>query len=318
MSTLNLLKSFTTVVADTGDFEAIAKTAPTDATTNPSLVLKVAQLPHYGTLIDEAINKVNRDHVLIEDQATMAAYYLSVLVGVQLTQLVPGRVSTEIDARLSFDKEKMIAEAKRIIDWYETLGVKRERVLIKLAATWEGIQAANVLEREGIQCNLTLIFNLAQARACGEAGVFLISPFVGRIYDWYKNRGLAPEPGADDFGVASVKQVFSYLKQHGFDTIVMGASFRSMEQVIALAGCDKLTISPEILDEMAEATVAVERHLVAPESVMPREKPMTEAEFRWALNLDPMANEKLAEGIVKFAKDQETLEALIQKRILGK
>ncbi len=315
MSTLAQLQALTTVVADTGDFEAIARLKPTDATTNPSLLLKVAKQPSYQPLLDQAIKTVSAFSQTRSHTITHAGYYLSVLVGKELVDLVPGRVSTEVDARLSFDTVSMLNEARRIIDWYESLGVKRDRILIKLAATWEGIRAAEILEAENIQCNLTLIFNLAQARACGEAGVYLISPFVGRIYDWYNARDIKPEAGGDDFGVASVKQVYHYLKSHDFQTIVMGASFRTKEQVLALAGCDKLTISPNIISELQTLSKHVPAQLTMPADVVAKDPVLTEAEFRWSFTQDPMANEKLAEGIAQFAKDQLELEGLIEARL---
>ncbi|MDE1997612.1 MAG: transaldolase [Burkholderiales bacterium] len=311
---LDQLKTMTTVVADTGDFKQLAQFKPQDATTNPSLILKAVQKPEYAPLLAEVVSAYR--------QASSAEIVDQVLVrfGLEILKVVPGRVSTEVDARLSFDTQATVARARSIMALYEAAGVARERVLIKVAATWEGIQAARVLEQEGIRCNLTLLFAFAQAQACGDAGVRLISPFVGRIYDWYKkSAGSQWDEGANaglnDPGVKSVTRIYQYYKQHGITTEVMGASFRNVGQILALAGCDLLTISPELLAQL-QATDAqahpVQRHLQAPSSVQAKPAPLGEAAFRYALNEDAMATEKLAEGIRAFAADAIKLDAMIE------
>ena len=242
-SVLQQLRALTDVVADTGDIDAIAKFKPMDATTNPSLILAAAQMPAYKPIVTAALKEANGD-------MSRAVDILAVAIGKQIVDLVPGRISTEVDARLSFDSEAMVAKARQLIAAYETHGVSRDRVLIKIASTWEGIKAAEVLEAEGIQCNLTLLFSFAQAVACAEAGVYLISPFVGRIYDWYKAKGQTPASADQDQGVMSVKRIYDYYKTHGYKTVVMGASFRNIDQIKALAGCDRLTISPALLQEL--------------------------------------------------------------------
>ncbi|MDN3555364.1 transaldolase [Halomonas maura] len=301
---LSQLKRMTTVVADTGDLEAIRRFSPTDATTNPSLILQAAQqegrrarlaeIARHATDIDDAL-----DGVAVE-------------IGSEISALVPGYVSTEVSARLSFDSEATLARARSLIERYGRHGVGPERILIKVAATWEGIQAARVLEREGIHTNLTLLFGFAQARACADAGVTLVSPFVGRILDWHK----AQDPEADfagdrDPGVQSVRRIYEHFKGHGFETIVMGASFRNSGEIQALAGCDRLTISPALLGELAETEGTLERRLAPLGAETRPPEPQDEAEFRWALNEDAMATEKLAEGIRKFMADQRRLEALL-------
>ncbi|MBB3229443.1 transaldolase [Halomonas stenophila] len=301
---LSQLKRMTTVVADTGDLEAIRRFSPTDATTNPSLILQAAQqegrrarlaeIARHATDIDDALDAV------------------AVEVGSEISALVPGYVSTEVSARLSFDTEGTLARARSLIERYGRHGVGPERILIKVAATWEGIQAAKVLEREGIHTNLTLLFSFVQARACADAGVTLVSPFVGRILDWHK----AQDPEADfegdrDPGVQSVRRIYEHFKGHGFDTIVMGASFRNSGEIKALAGCDRLTISPALLGELAETEGTLERRLAPLDAETRPPEPQDEAEFRWALNEDAMATEKLAEGIRKFMADQRRLEALL-------
>ena len=313
-SQLEQLKACTTVVADTGDFKQLAQFTPQDATTNPSLILKAVQKPDYAPLL--------ADTVAAHRSQALSAIVDQVLVrfGLEILQVVPGRVSTEVDARLSFDTAETIARARRIMGLYEAAGVPRERVLIKIASTWEGIQAAKVLEREGIRCNLTLLFAYVQAQACGDAQVQLISPFVGRIYDWYKKSAgaqwdEAAHAGANDPGVKSVARIYDYYKQHGIRTEVMGASFRNVGQILALAGCDLLTISPDLLAQLqaADGAVApVTRHLVAPTATVAAPAPLTEAAFRYALNEDAMATEKLAEGIRAFAADAGKLDALIE------
>ncbi|WP_341501837.1 transaldolase [Gallaecimonas sp. GXIMD4217] len=312
---LEQLKALTTVVADTGEIDAIRRYQPMDATTNPSLILKAAQLPEYASLIDDAIHwakaQDNGDSVLEN-----AMDKLAVNIGVEILKLVPGRISTEVDARLSYDTQATIAKARKLVELYEQAGAGRDRILIKMASTWEGIRAAEVLEKEGIQCNLTLLFSFAQARACAEAGVYLISPFVGRILDWYKANGDQAEYGAEeDPGVLSVKAIYDYYKRHQYDTVVMGASFRNVGEILELAGCDRLTIGPGLLAELEAADAPVEAKLTPSGETAQRPAPMTEAQFRWEHNQDPMAVEKLAEGIRKFAEDQEKLQSMLAERI---
>jgi transaldolase len=311
MNQLDQLKAVTTVVADTGNFLQLAQFAPRDATTNPSLILKAVQSPDYAPLLKETV-AAHRGQPLDE-----IVDHVLVRFGLEILKVVPGRVSTEVDARQSFDKAASLARARRIISLYEAAGVTRDRVLIKLASTWEGIQAAAELEREGIHCNLTLLFAFAQAVACGEAKVQLISPFVGRIYDWYKKSAgaswdEAAQAGVNDPGVKSVAQIYAYFKQHGIQTEVMGASFRNLGQIQALAGCDLLTISPDLLAQLQATDAELERALdPAKGSAVPAQH-LDEAAFRFALNEDAMATEKLAEGIRLFAIDAGKLDQLIQ------
>lgn len=315
-NTLTQLKSMTTIVADTGDIEAIKRYQPEDATTNPSLILKAAQIPEYAGLIDNAIAWAKAQS---QDPATRledAADKLAVNIGVEILKLVPGRISTEVNARLSFDKDASIAKAQRLIQLYQQAGVDKSRILIKLAATWEGICAAKVLEQQGINCNLTLLFSFAQARACAEAGVFLISPFVGRILDWYKQSTGHDYPASQDPGVLSVSKIYDYYKQHGYSTVVMGASFRNTGEIIELAGCDRLTIGPSLLEELATSDVTITRKLSPTTETIAAPTPMTEAEFRWELNEDAMAVEKLAEGIRNFAIDQGKLEQMLTAKLV--
>ncbi len=313
MNQLEQLKQFTTVVADTGNFKQLSAFAPRDATTNPSLILKAVQQADYAPLLAETVAaQRGRKHEEIVDEVL-------VRFGREILKVVPGRVSTEVDARLSFDTACTVARARRIMALYEAHGVGRDRVLIKIAATWEGIQAARILEREGIHCNLTLLFSFCQAVACGEAGVRLISPFVGRIYDWYKkSAGAAWDEAANaasnDPGVRSVAQIYTYYKKFDIETEVMGASFRSVGQILALAGCDLLTISPELLAQL-QASVAPVVRALDPEAA--KDAPVhavtyNEASFRFALNEDAMATEKLAEGIRGFAADAVKLDKLIE------
>lgn len=312
MNQLDGIRKFTTVVADSGDIESIRHYQPEDATTNPSLLLKAASLPQYQPLIDDAVTWAKAQSDSREQQVTHACDKLAINVGVEILSNIPGRVSTEVDARLSFDKEKSIAKARALVALYADQGIDKSRILIKLASTWEGIRAANVLEQEGIHCNLTLLFSFAQARACAEAGVFLISPFVGRIYDWYQQRQpMDPYVVEEDPGVKSVRNIYDYFKQHRYETIVMGASFRRTEQILALAGCDRLTISPALLQELQSSDAEVTRKLIPASQFFHRPTPMTEAEFRWEHNQDPMAVDKLAEGIRLFAIDQRKLEDLL-------
>jgi transaldolase len=302
-SKLEQLKQFTTVVADTGDLDAIACLQPVDATTNPSLLLKAAALPRYADLLNQAVAAGKGDLGMACDQFAVA-------VGQEILKVIPGRISTEVDARLSFDTEATLRRAERLIGLYEKAGIGRERVLIKIASTWEGIRAAEQLEKAGVQTNLTLLFAFAQAQACADAGVFLISPFVGRIYDWYKKAEGRDFAGSEDPGVQSVARIYDYYKANGYDTVVMGASFRNLGQIEALAGCDRLTISPELLQKLAEDDGQLSRQLAPGATGEPRQS-LDEAAFRWALNEDAMATEKLAEGIRLFARDQEKLEALL-------
>lgn len=302
-SKLEQLKQFTTVVADTGDLDAIARLQPVDATTNPSLLLKAAALPRYADLLRQAVDAGKGD-------LGLACDHFAVAVGQEILKVIPGRISTEVDARLSFDTEATLQRAERLIGLYEKAGIGRERVLIKIASTWEGIRAAESLEKAGVQTNLTLLFAFAQAQACADAGVFLISPFVGRIYDWYKKAEGRDFVGSEDPGVQSVTRIYDYYKHNGYDTVVMGASFRNLGQIEALAGCDRLTISPELLQKLAEDDGQLSRQLAPGAEGEPRQS-LDQSAFRWALNEDAMATEKLAEGIRLFARDQEKLEALL-------
>lgn len=303
-SKLQQLKRFTTVVADSGDLDAIAQHKPVDATTNPSLLLKAAALPRYEALLQAAMDRGRWDIALACDQFAVA-------VGGEILKVIPGRISTEVDARLSFDTEATLARARRLVELYERAGITRDRILIKIAATWEGICAARQLEREGVQTNLTLLFSFAQAVACADAGVFLISPFVGRIYDWYKKAEGRDYSAQEDPGVQSVSKIYHYYKSQGYETVVMGASFRNLGQIEQLAGCDRLTISPDLLQQLDQAQGTLEQHL-APGELTGERVLMDEKAFRWAHNEDAMATEKLAEGIRLFARDQEKLERLLQ------
>lgn len=309
---LTSLRQYTTVVADTGDIAAMKLYKPQDATTNPSLILNAAQIPEYRKLIDDAVNWARQQSNDPAQQVTDASDKLAVNIGLEILKLVPGRVSTEVDARLSYDTDASVAKAKRLIKLYNDAGIDNDRILIKLASTWQGIRAAAQLEKEGINCNLTLLFSFAQARACAEAGVYLISPFVGRILDWHKANGEQQtfEP-QEDPGVISVSEIYDYYKSHGYETVVMGASFRNSGEILALAGCDRLTIAPALLKELAEAEGSVERKLSYSGDIQARPAPLTESEFYWEHNQDPMAVDKLAEGIRKFAVDQGKLEKMI-------
>lgn len=310
---LTSLRKITTVVADTGDIAAMKLYKPQDATTNPSLILNAAQLPEYRKLIDEAIAWAKSQSSDRAQQVIDASDKLAVNIGLEILKLVPGRISTEVDARLSYDTAASIVKAKHLIKLYNDAGISNDRILIKLASTWQGICAAAELEKEGINCNLTLLFSFAQARACAEAGVYLISPFVGRILDWYKTNGdkkeFAPH---EDPGVVSVTGIYEYYKQHGFSTVVMGASFRNVGEIIELAGCDRLTIAPPLLKELSESQGELVRKLSYTGEVKPRPTPLTESQFYWQHNQDPMAIDKLADGIRKFAIDQEKLEKMIE------
>ena len=308
---LEQLKSITTVVADTGDFEAIALYQPQDATTNPSLLLKAVQIEKYRPLAIEAV-KWAKNQGATDDVAAVAADKLAVLIGAKLMEQVPGYVSTEVDARLSFDTMATVEKANHLLALYRDQGIDTSRVLIKIAATWEGIQAARILEAQGIKTNVTLVFSFAQARASAEAGAFLISPFVGRILDWYKaDQPDADFSGANDPGVQSVTRIYNYFKENGYDTIVMGASFRNINEIQELAGCDRLTISPGLLDELANTDAELPRKLTPVDSPKAAPAALTEQTFRWDMNEDAMATDKLSQGIRQFAKDQVTLETML-------
>ncbi len=314
-SKLEQLKKFTDVVADTGDIEAIRLYKPLDATTNPSLVYKAAQMPQYQDLVNAAIN-ASKNITNSAEQLSAACDHLAVGIGLEILKLVPGRISTEVDARLSFDTNASIAKARQLIDMYAKNGADKSRVLIKLASTWEGIRAAEVLEKEGINCNLTLLFGFNQAAACADAGVFLISPFVGRILDWYKaNTDKKEYTAEEDPGVISVRRIYNYYKQHGYNTVVMGASFRNIGEIEALAGCDRLTISPQLLQELDQDHGSLER-VLSPTNTSEAIAKMieTEAHFRFGMNQDAMANDKLSDGIRGFVKDQINLENLLKAR----
>ncbi len=313
---LEQLKAMTAIVADTGDIEAIRRHRPEDATTNPSLLLKAVTLPEYAPLIDDSIAWAKAQSNDREQQIHDASDKLAVDVGLEVLKIVPGRISTEVDARLSFNTQATLAKARKLIRLYNEAGISNEKVLIKIASTWEGIRAAEILEHEGVHCNLTLMFGFAQARASAEAGVTLISPFVGRIMDWYKAKGDGSTiPPEQDPGVLSVRRIYQYYKEYGYPTTVMGASFRSSGEIIALAGCDRLTISPNLLEELQKAEGVLERRLQYQGSVKPRPASMTEAEFRWEMNEDAMATEKLAEGIRGFTVDQIKLEKALAERL---
>jgi len=310
------LRDITTVVADTGDIDAIKKYQPVDATTNPSLLLKAAGLPQYASLIDDAVAWAKLQSNDADQQLTDAADKLAVATGKEISATIPGRISTEVDARLSFDTAATIEKAERLVQLYEDAGIDKSRILIKIASTWEGIQAAEELEKKGIQCNLTLLFSFAQAQACAEAGVYLISPFVGRILDWYKKatgtESYAPD---EDPGVVSVTKIYNYYKDHGYNTVVMGASFRNIGEIQALAGCDRLTISPALLEELANEPGDLEVKLKDNGATKTPGDRLTESEFRWAMNEDAMATEKLSEGIRNFAADQEKLETMLREKL---
>ena len=314
-SKLAQLKEMTTVVADTGDFEAISQYSPEDATTNPSLILKAAQMRTYESLVKEVITSVSRGTLSSDEQLSLCMDKLAVGIGEKIIQVIPGRVSTEVDARLSFDTEKSITKACQLIDLYETAGIGKERVLIKMASTFEGIRAAQQLEKEGINCNLTLLFNFTQAAAAADAGAFLISPFVGRILDWYKaNTGKSDYTAAEDPGVQSVTRIYNYYKQSGYDTVVMGASFRNIGEITELAGCDRLTISPQLLQALDDDFGTLERKLDASSTGDKIEYAMgNESAFRYELNDDPMATEKLSHGIRSFVTDQIKLEKWLKE-----
>ena len=313
---LDSLRSMTVVVADTGDIDAIKKYQPQDATTNPSLILSASVLPQYAPLIDEAVAYAKAQSTDKAQQLIDAEDKLAVNIGLEILKIVPGRISTEVDARLSYDTQATVEKARKLIALYNAAGISNDRILIKIASTWQGIRAAEILEKEGINCNLTLLFSEAQARACAEAGVYLISPFVGRILDWYKaNTDKKEYAPAEDPGVISVTKIYNYYKEYGYKTVVMGASFRNVGEIIELAGCDRLTIAPALLKELQENTAPLVRKLEYKGEVKAKPQPLTEAEFYWQHNSDAMAVEKLADGIRKFAVDQEKLEAMLSAKL---
>lgn len=319
MNQLDQLRQFTVVVADTGDFASMRAYAPRDATTNPTLIYKAVQMDSYAHLLEKAAERADREGCASADKVACVTDHLLVLFGQEILKIVPGRVSTEVDARLSFDREATLAKARRIIALYESEGIDRERVLIKIASTWEGLQAAGELEREGIHCNLTLLFSLAQAVVAAENNITLISPFVGRILDWYKKQTGKDFHTNEDPGVESVTQIYNYFKHFGYTTEVMGASFRNLGQIQALAGCDLLTISPNLLEELKQNTQPLPR-VLSPEHALHEQIHRMELEektFRWHMNADPMATEKLAEGIRLFAVDTDKLETIIEKEIFA-
>ena len=314
---LEQLKAFTKVVADTGDFGAMEEYQPQDATTNPSLILKAARQEAYRYLVEQAVEEQSGSELSVAAQVESIIDRILILFGKKILEIVPGRVSTETDARLSFDSEGTVAKARQLIGLYEKDGVSRDRVLIKIASTWEGIRAAEILEKEGIHCNLTLLFSLCQAVACADAKVQLISPFVGRIYDWYKADTGEEYTGADDPGVKSVNEIYNYYKKFGYETEVMGASFRNTGQILELAGCDLLTISPDLLEELQNGEGEVPRKLdpeVAKGSDVEKLE-LDEKAFRYLLNEDAMATEKTAEGIRKFSVDMVKLEDLVREML---
>jgi transaldolase len=312
---LTQLKAVTTVVVDSGDLTAIEQFRPVDATTNPSLLLNASQLEFAKPVLAGAVAYAKSKASSAEAQLSLASDKFAVDIGAAISKLVPGRVSTEVDARLSFDTDATIAKARQLVALYKENGIGTDRILIKIASTWEGIQAARQLEQEGIQCNLTLLFHMAQARACAEAGVYLISPFVGRILDWYKASTGQDYTAETDPGVISVREIYRFYKQHGFKTVVMGASFRNVGEVLALAGCDRLTISPGLLAELSQQQGELTVHLTDTGATSSAPEQLSQSQFRWALNEDAMATEKLAEGIRKFAVDQRKLEQLIQQAL---
>ena len=313
---LDSLRKMTVVVADTGDIDAIKKYQPQDATTNPSLILSASALSQYAPLIDEAIAYAKAQSANKAQQLIDAEDKLAVNIGLEILKIVPGRISTEVDARLSYDTQATVEKARKLIALYNAAGISNDRILIKIASTWQGIRAAEILEKEGINCNLTLLFSEVQARACAEAGVYLISPFVGRILDWYKaNTDKKEYAPAEDPGVISVTKIYNYYKEYGYKTVVMGASFRNVGEITELAGCDRLTIAPALLKELQENTDPLVRKLEYKGEVKAKPQPLTEAEFYWQHNSDAMAVEKLAEGIRKFAVDQEKLEAMLSAKL---
>ncbi|UVK76640.1 MAG: transaldolase A [Sodalis sp. Fse] len=316
MNQLEALKQFTTVVADSGDIQSIRHYTPQDATTNPSLILKAASFNIYQPLFKDALAYAREQGGTHETQIINASDKLAVNIGVEILKNIPGCVSTEVDASLSFDRSMCVAKASKLVSLYQKQGINKSRILIKLASTWEGIKAAEKLEKEGIKCNLTLLFSFAQARACADAGVYLISPFVGRIYDWYNQRKpLEPYVVNEDPGVKLVRRIYNYYKQHSYQTIIMGASFRKIEQILALAGCDRLTIAPTLLEKLHNNDQSVERKLSPFTEAFHQPAALSEAKFRWEHNQDAMAVDKLAEGIRQFAIDQQRLKDLLSAKL---
>lgn len=317
MNKLDQLKKMTTIVCDTGEFEEIKKYLPTDATTNPSLIFAAASKPEYQSLIEEAVQWGKKHSKNSQQALEQVLDKVFVNFGLEILKIIPGRVSTEVDARLSFDVEGSVKRAHHLISLYEEAGIDRKRILIKLASTWEGIQAAEILEKEGIHCNMTLMFSLAQAIGCAEVHATLISPFVGRIRDWYKKNEGKEYPGPQDPGVISVTEIFNYYKKHGHKTQIMGASFRNTDEILELAGCDLLTIAPKLLEELqtAEGSVPQKLNAEASKKLNIEKISLDEKKFRWMLNENPMATDKLAEGIRNFAKDLVKLEKVIQQRL---
>jgi transaldolase len=316
-NTLDSLKKLTTVVADTGDFETLAAYTPQDATTNQSLILKALQKAEYASVLDDAIQSTAASPATGEERIDLVIDHLLVGFGLKILEIVPGRVSTEVDARLSFDTEATIVKARELIALYEAAGIKRERVLIKIASTWEGIRAAEVLQKEGIRCNMTLLFSLAQAVACAEAGAQLISPFVGRILDWYKANTDTSYDRSNDPGILSVKEIYTYYKKFGHETEVMGASFRNIGEILELAGCDLLTISPNLLEELQGMNDPVERKLDAEDAKNANIERLdvSEQSFRWLMNEDAMATEKLSQGIRVFGQDMVKVREIVAKKL---
>ncbi|QCI16356.1 transaldolase [Buchnera aphidicola (Aphis craccivora)] len=316
MNQLELLRKFTTIVADTSDINSIRKYKPEDATTNPSLILKAVNLSSNQKFINQAVKYAKKKGGSKKEQLLNASDKILVDLGIEILKYIPGYISSEVDARLSFNQEKCILKAKKIIKMYEDQGVSRKKVLIKLAATWECIKAAEELKKDNIFCNLTLLFSFAQARACAESNVFLISPFVGRIYDWYMAKNLTSNFSYnEDPGVISVRKIYNFYKKHNYKTIIMGASFRNIQQILLLSGCDRLTISPELLKELESNNAVFDRKLIPPTIFTAPPIPLTESEFRWEHNQDEMAVQKLSEGIRNFGKDQLLLEQIISKLI---
>lgn len=313
---LESLRTLTTVVADTGDIDAIKKYKPVDATTNPSLLLKAASLPQYAELMKESVAWAKKQSNDQAQQIIDAGDKLAVAIGKEIVGVIPGRISTEVDARMSFDTAATVKKAHKLIKLYAEAGIEKPRILIKIASTWEGIKAAEILEKEGINCNLTLLFGFAQARACAEAGAFLISPFVGRILDWYKaSTGKTEYSGSEDPGVISVTEIYNYYKSYGYKTVVMGASFRNVDEILCLAGCDRLTISPQLLEELSNTEGDIQPYLIDNGKAKEVGDRLSQQEFRWAMNENAMATEKLAEGIRNFAADQVKLEELLGKML---
>lgn len=308
---LEQLRKLTTVVADSGDIEDIIKYQPEDATTNPSLILKAAKLESYAHLIDKSISYAKSQSKNNAQQLLDSCDMLAVNIGKEILKVIPGRISTEVDVRLSYDTEKTVLKARKLIQMYNDAGVANNRILIKIASTWQGIRAAEILEKEGINCNLTLLFSFTQARACAEAGVFLISPFVGRIMDWYKAKEGREFEATEDPGVLSVTNIYNYYKEHGYNTVVMGASFRNIGEITELAGCDRLTISPALLQTLSESDQPLVAKLVDNGATKERPEKITYSEFLWQHQQDAMAFDKLAEGIRGFAVDQVKLEDMI-------